>query len=167
MEPLVAELTDIIQKEIDLFTQLLETLEEEQRALVTQQVDRIEELSRRKHELAEHSGKLEVVRIALVEKLAADLQEEPGSVTLKNLVDQVRDPHANRLREMRETLITVHERIRRANRQNSALIRQSMKYIDKSLQILSGGEGQTGIYQQSGKIAGGSTSGKGVVNQVV
>ena len=167
MEPLVAELTDIIQQEIDLFTELLETLEEEQRALVTHEVDRVESLTLKKHELAEQSGKLEAVRTAIVERLASSLEEDAESLTLRKLVDHLRGPEAGRLREMRETLISVHERIRRANRQNSVLIRQSMKYIDKSLQILSGGEGPTGVYQQTGKIEGGSTANKGAVNQVV
>ena len=65
---------------------------------------------------------------------------------------------------MRETLIAMHEKIQTANRQNSLLIKQSMKYVDKSLRILTGDGPETGVYAQSGKV---SKTSRTVLNRVV
>ena len=58
----------------------------------------------------------------------------------------------------------MHEKIQTTNKQNSLLIKQSMKYLDKSLQILTGDGSETGVYAQTGKV---SKSGRTVLNQVV
>ena len=64
-------------------------------------------------------------------------------------------------------LIDVHERIQHANRHNGLLIRQSMKYVDRTLQILSGDDAPTGVYAGSGKLATRNSAGQAVVDRVV
>ena len=66
--------------------------------------------------------------------------------------------------EIRGALIDLQIKIQKVNRQNTLLIKQSMKYVDKSLQILAGDGPETGVYAQSGKV---SKSGRTVLNEVV
>ncbi len=167
MEAMIVELIEVIQKEVCAFQRLVELLEVEQQALVRHEVAAIETVLAEKHETVVEAAVLEEERIRIVERLSDALQEDPASLTLKRLIERVGGPQSERLGEMRETLIALQEKIQMVNRHNTLLIKQSMKYVDKSLRILTGGEGSGGVYVQSGKIENGPSPDQGVVDQVV
>lgn len=158
------QLVEIVQKEVDTFQTLLDTMENEQKALVTQDVTELETAVAAQSELAVNAGALERARTRLVTELSQELGVTATDMTLKRLIDRIQGPHSQRLGEMRETLIAMHEKILAANRQNSLLIKQSMKYVDKSLRILTGDGPETGVYAQSGKV---SKTSRTVLNRVV
>lgn len=149
----VLELVEIIQLEVGAFEALLETLTQEQVALVTQDLSGIEEAVTNQQTLVERARALESARIKVVERLKVSDDKAPESVTLRDLIERIESPQAQKLREMREQLLTIQEEIRRVNQHNSALVKQSMKYVDKSLQILTSAGPSPGVYGQSGKVA--------------
>ena len=159
------QLVEIVQKEVDTFQALLDLMVNEQKALVTQDITEIEKVVAGQRELAVNAAAFERARIQLVTELSQDLGVTASDLTLKRLIDRIQGPHSQRLGEMRETLIAMHEKIQTANRQNALLIKQSMKYIDKSRQILTGDGPDPGVYAESGKVT--KTNGRAVLNQVV
>lgn len=161
----VLELVEIVQLEIGAFEALLETLTQEQVALVTQDLSGVEEAVTNQQALVERARSLEAARINVVERLRTLDDGAPGTVTLKELIDRIENPQAQKLREMREQLLTLQAEIRRVNRHNSALVKQSMKYVDKTLQILTGAGRAPGVYGQSGKVASRSVT-RAVLNRV-
>ena len=168
MEPRIDELIEIVQSEVCTFQRLLDNMEREQRALIKNDVDGLDSMVAEQQNLTAEAGRLEAERTALVTLLSAALGEEPDTVTLRRLVEQVQGPESERLGEMRETLIDLQEKIRRTNRHNLLLIKQSMKYADRTLQILTGGDGSEGLYAQTGKVENASSvSNQGLMNQVV
>ena len=167
VEPPIAELIEIVQEEVCTFQRLLDNMEREQRALVSNDVETLDSMVAEQQNLTTQAGRLEAERTKVVNLLSTVLGEEPDSVTLKRLVEQAQGPHSERLSEMRETLIDLQEKIRRTNRHNLLLIKQSMKYVDKTLQILTGGDGSEGLYAQSGKVENASSTNQGLMNQVV
>jgi hypothetical protein len=42
-----------------------------------------------------------------------------------------------------------------------------MKYVDKTLQVLTGGDGSEGVYAQSGKVQGASSANQGLMDKVI
>ena len=158
------QLVEIVQKEVDTFQTLLDTMENEQKALVTQDVTELEKAVAAQRELAVNAAALERARTRLVTELSEELGVTASDMTLKRLIDRIQGPHSQRLGEMRETLIAMHEKIQTANRQNSLLIKQSMKYLDKSLRILIGDGPETGVYVQTGKV---SKTSRTFLNRVV
>lgn len=159
------QLVEIVQKEVETFQALLDTMAREQQALVSQDVEAIEATVQAQRELAEQAGALERARTRIVNDLSHELGETGDDLTLKHLIERIQGPQSDRLSEMRETLIAIHERIQTANRHNALLIKQSMKYVDKSLQILTGEGPETGVYAQSGKVS--KPNARGVLNRVV
>lgn len=159
------QLVEIVQKEVETFEALLDSMQEEQKALVTHDVEAIEKAVVDQRDLAANAGALERARTRLVTDLSRELGETASDLTLKRLIDRIEGPHAQQLGEMRETLIAMHEKIQAANRQNALLIKQSMKYVDKTLHILTGDGPETGVYAQSGKVS--KSNGRTVLNQVV
>ena len=71
------------------------------------------------------------------------------------------------LGEIRAELIDLQKKIQKVNRQNTLLIKQSMKYVDKTLQILSGSGNSGGVYEQSGKVENTPSPLTGIVDQVI
>ena len=130
------QLVELVQKEVETFQALLDSMQIEQRALVTQDVPEIEKAIALQRDLAINAGALERARTKLVGEISRELGETASDLTLKRLIGRIDGPHSQRLGEMRETLLAMHEKIQTANKQNSLLIKQSMKYVDKSLQIL-------------------------------
>ena len=167
MEALIVQLVDVVQKEVGALQRLLEFLEQVQQVLVQHDVERLGELVIEQQALVDETARLERQRAEVVDQLAPSLQDEAKSLTLKKLIDRLQGPHSDRLSEMRQTLIELHDRIQKANRNNGLLIKQSMKYVDKSLQILTGGANGGGVYVRSGKLEGRSSDLQGVVNRVV
>jgi len=165
MKPKILELVEIIQLEVGAFEALLETLTREQVGLVTQDIGVVEEAVATQQTLVERARALEAARVKVVERLSEGQEIDPEAVTLRALIERVADPEAQQLREMREQLLALQEDIRRVNQHNSALVKQSMKYVDKSLQILTGSGPSTGVYGQSGKVDAKSVP-RTVMNQV-
>jgi flagellar biosynthesis/type III secretory pathway chaperone len=158
------QLVELVQKEVETFQALLDSMESEQKALIAQDVSGIEKTVISQRELAVNAAALERARTKLVVELSQELGETASDLTLKSLIDRIEGEHSKHLGEMRETLIAMHEKIQNANKQNALLIKQSMKYVDKSLQILAGDGPETGVYARSGKV---SKSGRTVLNEVV
>lgn len=158
------QLVELVQKEVETFQELLDSMKIEQRALVTQDVPEIEKAIVLQRDLAINAGALERARQKLVGEISRELGETASDLTLKHLISRIDGPHSQRLGEMRETLLSMYEKMQTANRQNNLLIKQSMKYVDRSLQILTGDGPETGVYAQSGKV---SKSGRTSLNQVV
>ena len=101
-------------------------------------------------------------------RLGATLAEDADSLTLRRLIERVQGPHAERLKEMREMLIALQQKIQKVNRHNALLIKQSMRYVDRSLQILSGnGSASGGTYAGSGRMETSTKPVCGVLNRIV
>ena len=165
MDPTMLQLVEIVQKEIETFESLLDSMDREQKALVTQDMPQIETAVAEQRSIAELAIALERARTRVVTDLSQELGETAQDMTLKRLVDRIQGPHSQQLGEMRETLIAIHEKVQTANRQNALLIKQSLKYVDKTLHILTGDGPQTGVYAQTGKVS--KSNGRTVLNQVV
>jgi len=166
VEELIAELMEVVQQEVRVFQQVLASVECEQDALVHHDIEPIQSAVQAQNGLTARAAALEKIRMSIVARMSGLLEEDPSALTLKRLVARVGGPEAERLREMREALIDAHERIQKANRHNALLIRQSMKYVDRTLNILSGDSALTGVYAGSGKLATRKSDGQAVVNQI-
>ena len=166
MEALIEELSDVIRQELWEYEQLLASLEQEQDMLVHHETDKLQEVTSGQHRLVEQAKTLERARLRVVERLSDLLGEDPSDLTLKRLIVRVGGAQGEQLRQMRDALVGAHERIRKANRNNALLIRQSMKYVDRTLHILSGDDLPAGVYAGSGKLETRTSGGQAVVDQV-
>ena len=167
MDTLIDHLIRVLQEEVDIFHRFLDAMEREQQALMHHNIEALELSVEAQQALSLQVAAQEQMRQRLIRQMAGLLHEDPEVLTLKRVVERIDPQLAEPLRELRETLLAQQERIRQVNRQNTLLIKQSMKYVDKSLQVLAGGHSSGTVYVQSGKVEKPTSSLKGVVNQVV
>lgn len=155
-DPLVVKLIEIINAEIRVFNRLLEVLQQEQQALCDDELSAIEACVAAKQEGAEEGRRLETERLLVVQKLSRRLELEPENCTLSRLVEVVEGWQGEELARMRETMMELNQRIRATNESNAFLIRQSMRYTERCLDILSGQPGNRGVYGQFGRARRGT-----------
>ena len=135
---LVVRLIEIINAEIRSFNQLLELLQAEQVAIVDDDVEGIEASVAQQQEISGEAQMLEAERIQVAEEMSRCLGLEPESLSLSRLIRVLERNQGEELASMRGVLLDLNAKIRKANENNAFLIRQSMRYTDRCLDILTG-----------------------------
>ena len=164
---LITELITVVNEEVRLFHALLEILGQEQRAIVNDDLPAIEEAANAKRELVVDASAAELRRQELVRDLSEGLDVAPDQVDLAKLIEGIDDRHGKQLTQMRETLLELNQKIRTTNANNAFLIRQSMRYTDRYLDILTGHPGDRGMYGKFGRSRKRTGSERPIVNRTV
>ena len=160
-------LIELLDKEMATLRLMQTSLEAEQKALLNNDIQGLDEAVETQRALTQRAATQEKARIKILYQMAPMLQENPKTLTLRRLIELADPPFAERMAKQREAMIALQEQLRKMNRQNSVLIKQSMKYVDKTLQILTGGSPMGNCYAKSGKADASKASLQGVMNQVV
>jgi len=163
-DPLIIELIEIINAEIRIFNRLLTLLRKEQAAIVEDDLEGIEASVAAQQEAAQEAHALEVQRLQVVEELSTRLDMVPGNVSLTRLIEALESEQSEELARMRETLLELNQKIRTTSDNNAFLIRQSMRYTERCLDILTGQPVGRGMYGQFGRARRGSRQ-RSVLNQ--
>ena len=149
---LVVKLIETINAEIRLFHELLKLLRQEQAAIVEDDLEGIDASVAQQHEIAAAAQLLEAERIQVVEELSNWFNMEQGNRNLGRLIGVLESKRGEELAHMRQTLLDLNQKIRATNENNAFLVRQSMRYTERCLDILSGQPGGQNIYGQFGKV---------------
>ena len=148
---LVVKLIETINAEIRLFHELLNLLKQEQAAIVEDDLEGLDASVAQQHQIAAEAQLLEAERIHVVEELSNGLNMEQGNRTLSRLIGVLESEQSEELAHMRKTLLDLNEKIRATNENNAFLVRQSMRYTERCLDILSGQPAGQNVYGQFGK----------------
>ena len=158
-EELINDLAHIINEEVRTFHGLLDVLRSEQRAIVEDDIESIERCVEAQREVASVAHELESKRVRVVERIAQQFDMDDGNVSLGRLVQALEGPRAEELAQMREKLLKLNEKIRAVSANNAFLIRQSLRYTERCLDIITGqSAAQRGVYGQFGKVRRDSSS---------
>ena len=149
--PGVGSLVEVINDEIRVFHELLDTLQQEQKAIVADDLPRIEELAALKADGVARAQRLEGERLRHVRALSEALEVDPERTDLQRLIETIDGRHAEELTRMRQVLLDLNRKIRRTNDNNAFLIRQSLRYTERCIDILTGDPGDRGVYGKFGK----------------
>ena len=149
---LIMKLIEVINDEVRIFNELLETLQDEQAALVADDLEAIETTAAKKQAAVVAGRELETRRTVLVSELSGALNVSPQKADLTCLIDALDGgEEGEELARMREVMLELNGKIRDTNENNAFLIRQSMRYTDRCLDILTGQSEQRRMYGKFGK----------------
>ena len=152
-EELINDLAHVINEEVRTFHSLLDVLRSEQRAIVEDDIEEIERCVEAQREVAVVANELEGKRMRVVERIAEQSDMGDGNVSLGRLVQALEGPRAAELAQMREKLLELNGKIRAVSANNAFLIRQSLRYTERCLDIITGqSAAQRGVYGQFGKV---------------
>lgn len=150
-EELVLTLVEVVNAQVRCFNELLVLLQQEQQAIVDDDIERIDASVADQKKIAVHAHDLEADRQHTMEQLSTSLHLEPQSATLSRLLEVIDAQHGAELAHMRDVLRDLNEKIRTTNDNNAFLIRQSLRYTERNIDILTGQPAGRSMYGQFGR----------------
>jgi len=154
---LVLELIEVLNQEASLFETFLELLEQQQQALVQNDIAALNAVTARQHEKTVESRMLAKRREEIVLKLSSDgaIQED---LTISRLIEFVSSGQAAVLSQLRDSILDLNDKIMRVRSQNEMLISRSRDNIMKTMELLGHISAPDGRYQSGGKPSRMSTT---------
>jgi hypothetical protein len=135
---LVSQLIEVINSEILCLEGFLNLLSEEQRFLVEKDIDSLGKCIEEQAKTIRDQRELEEARIKLTDSLAAKLKIDKQEVNISKLIELVEESYSTELRELQGTLASLYAKLERQRKKNEFLIKQSMRYADKSIKVFLG-----------------------------
>jgi FlgN protein len=129
------ELIEILEKEASLFETFLDLLEQQQEALVRNDVNRLNEITEMQKEKLVHAGQLSKSREELIRRLS-ELGKAPQNATISRLVESASSGQTTMMEQLRETILELNEKIIKVRTQNEMLINRSRENIMKTIELL-------------------------------
>ncbi len=133
---LIDGLIDVLNKETAMYEGILKLSKNKTDVIVKGKVIELESITRLEQSLILQMGKLERERENLVDAIAAALKLKASDITLTGLEKLLPKEQAERLRDCHNKLPKLVKDLGEANVLNSKLIRNSLEYIDFSINIL-------------------------------
>lgn len=136
MEQNVLQLIKLIGEEVVIFSTFLEYLNQQQEALVANDLEGLERVTAQQEELAQRTNEIEQQRKQLVARISNDLHRNEDDLNLTELTKLVSAQQSEELHTLQETLLNLHSQISEQKSQNDFLIRKSMEYINGTMVAL-------------------------------
>lgn len=137
MKSAYEELLTLLQNQKNVYSELVDLSRKKQKPLIEGELTSLEVITRQEQVLIYQIGKLEEKR----EKCVVYLAEQGGfdtSATLKELLPQVPEKLRPALKKTYEDLAVLLSELEKFNRENTDLIQQSLRFINFSVDIISG-----------------------------
>lgn len=146
----VLELIEILRKEASLFETFLVLMEEQQEALIKNDIERLNGVTDIQREKAVESKLLSKRREDLTKELASEVGSEED-LTISRLIECVSSDQAIILGQLRDSILDLNNRIVRVRSQNELLINRSRENIMKTMELLGSINAPEENYHREGK----------------
>ncbi len=136
MELLYKKIIDVVEEEALCLEEFLRLLVDQQKYLVENDLENIKSGVSRQQELIDRVKALEKSRTQLVAKYSETANLKPDDITMSGLARRVGGEMADKLMELQNSLMSLHQKIEKAKRKNQFLIEHSMKYINGTIRLI-------------------------------
>jgi hypothetical protein len=147
---MVDRLIDIIGSEATVFESFLSLLEQQKEALVANDVDRLNEVTKQQQETLLRSRQLAREREREIESIRNQHSLE-GDLSLSRLLELVDDAQARQLSRLQELILGLNDQITDARNTNVMLLNQSRKFVAKTLELMAGLSNPRTTYRSGGQ----------------
>jgi hypothetical protein len=148
---LVDELISILDKEAALYEDVLKLSKNKTNIIVEGKVSELESIVKLEQSMIFKMAKLEDVREGLVEKLSKQLGVNSNELTITQLSNMLQKEQAGKLNVCHKGLAKVLAELKDSNGLNSKLIKNSLEYIDFSVNLLASTSIAGNLYGNSGQ----------------
>jgi len=146
----VDELIEILNKELAIYDDILKLSAKKTDVIVNGDVSELVNITRMEQSMVPQIGKLESERMQLVEQIAVLLNIKAEELTLTVLEKQLPGEQKVKLADCRKKLSDTINELKEANALNSKLIKNSLDYIDFSINVLTSAGASGNNYINSG-----------------
>jgi len=150
---ILSNLFEVLEKEAEIYQNLEKISGSKTNIIVEGKVSELENLVRLEQSLVVQIGKLEDIREELVSQLASQLQVGPSELTISELANHVEDVQAQKLRTYQDKMANIIGSLKNSNELNSKLIKNSLEYIDFSINLVAAAGTADNNYGNSGEVS--------------
>jgi len=146
---MINQLIQVISDEALIFDEFLQLLDCQKEALVSNDTDRLNEVTRLQQQKLLQSQELNRRR----EQLIAALKEAnaiDGDVTVTRLLEYADEDQSQRLARLRDAILALNDRISEARNTNAMLLNRSREFISRTMNTLSRLHAPSRTYGRSG-----------------
>jgi len=148
---MVKKLIEIIGKEAEIYETLLRLSREKTDVVVKGKVTELENITKVEQSMILQLARLEESRENIVEKLSEELGMDAESITVTQLEKVLPKDQSKELAEYQEKMTGIFRDLKNSNELNARLIKNSLDYIDFSINVLSNIGSAGDIYGKSGQ----------------
>lgn len=159
-DELLEKFIGLLEQVADLYEALLTVMEKEKTAVIEVNLKNINEAIKLKENLLLKLRILEEQRVHLLGQLADRMAYSVQDLTLKELSDQIHEPHARRLKGCRARLVALLANIHETNENNGALFAHSLELVRGSANLLNNLMASSPVYYRNGNVENRDYAGK-------
>ena len=138
MASLMEELMETLTAEEKLYAELIPIEEEKTRAIVGNDLQKMQEITDRERDMVDRTTALEAKREEIAVNIATVLGKNPKTITLDEIEDSLKKQP-----EDRKKLQTIHDKLRKTvnrlrdvNEQNKELLQESMDMVEFNMNVM-------------------------------
>jgi flagellar biosynthesis/type III secretory pathway chaperone len=149
---LVEQLIEVLGQEADIYEEILRISKDKTKVIIEGKVTELDNITKVEQSLIFKIRQAEDVRENLVEKLAEELNTNAPDTTISELLKHMKKGQAKKLKSVREKIMSILNELKETNYLNSRLIKNSLQYIDFSINLFSDEDGGSNNYSNSGQV---------------
>ncbi|PYG89110.1 FlgN protein [Ruminiclostridium sufflavum DSM 19573] len=147
---LTKQLADVLNQENEIYETLSKISNNKTELVVGGKVNELENITRIEQSLVIKIAKLEDDREKLVDKLCALLGARAEDITISALVERLGQDQADELKACQAKIINTIKNLKKTNDLNAKLIKNSLEYIDFSINMMTSIDTVNNSYGSSG-----------------
>ena len=151
MQRAVDDLASMLEKQIENYRKLKDLILEKRKAIVANDLKKLADATLQIEGLIGSNNQLEIGRMDLVKKLAAELKLSEPRPTLAHIAQCFEGPASEKLLELRRRATEAIRDVQRQNRINSEMLKYCAELLDSVLRRLVEAESCEPIYGSTGK----------------
>lgn len=136
MKKVINRLIEILKMESLLYEKLLKLSHHEQNLLITGNVAELENKVKEKEELIYKVKEIDRERQEVMEEISLKLNVNVKELNVSKLQKMVSEPLTSQLKSAQERILNLIAQLSEVNETNTELIRNSLEYIDFTLNLL-------------------------------
>ncbi|MFZ5986024.1 MAG: flagellar protein FlgN [Bacillota bacterium] len=148
----ISDLINVLDQEARIYEDILKISKNKTDIIIKGKVSELENITKLEQSLILKMGKLENIRESLVGEISALLNINPSEITVSELLKYLDNDQAKRLQAYRDSMADMLKELKNTNELNSKLIKNSIDYIDFSINILSNTQTDGNNYSKSGQV---------------
>ncbi len=152
MDNNIHALLQILNEELKIYNELLSLSKNKTDIIIKGKVTELDTMVKREQELIVELGDLESQREAAVDKLSQQLDINPSEITMSELVNRLGPVQAQELRKYQLNLTGILGELKELNDTNSKLIKNSLEFINFSVNIMAGTTNTGNNYGGNGQV---------------
>lgn len=138
MASLIEELIDTLDREDQLYADLIPIQEEKIRAIVANDLDALRRLSNDEQQLVDEVGSLEKKRVRVINDVATVLGKVSGTMNLEQIIQTLKGQpkEQKQLQELHDRLRRTVARLQELNIQNKKLLNEALKMVEYNMNVI-------------------------------